>query len=197
MPINNVKGQKKELRLEYKRIRANCAPALKQSLDQKLTERFLQLEAYKNCRTLFSYVSSPIECDTYAILKQAFADGKRVAVPKVMPNSPELSFFYIRSLDDLKPGWYNIMEPDPKVCELAEDVSDGLCLVPGLGFDMEGYRLGFGKGFYDRFLNRFGGVTAGICYSKCTRLTLPRGSFDRPIDILITEKLISFITREG
>ena len=105
-----------------------------------------------------------------------------------------MDFFFIKSYDDLSPGKYDIPEPVPEKCEQVRDFSSGLCLVPGLSFDYQGYRLGFGKGYYDRFLSRFGGITAGICYAKCTVSELPRGVYDRAVDILITER---FINRTG
>ena len=64
-------------------------------------------------------------------------------------------------------------------------------MVPGLCFDLEGYRVGFGKGYYDRFLDEFGGVTVGICYAKYTLKQLPRGAHDRRTDIIVTEKFIN------
>ena len=85
-------------------------------------------------------------------------------------------------------GAFSIMEPNPEVCEKYEDFSHGLCLVPGLCFDMQGFRLGFGKGYYDRFLQNFSGTSVGLCYSKCIEHTLPSGVFDRPVDAVITEK---------
>ena len=64
------------------------------------------------------------------------------------------------------------------------------CVLPGLGFDLEGYRLGYGKGYYDRFLSRYPGVTAGVCYTACLKTQLPHGRYDRRADILVTEKFI-------
>ena len=105
-----------------------------------------------------------------------------------------MDFYFIKSYDDLSPGKYGILEPVPERCEKAVDFLRGLCLVPGLSFDLQGYRLGFGKGYYDRFLSDFGGTTVGICYSKCTMGELPRGTFDRAVDIVLTEK---FSNRTG
>ena len=62
--------------------------------------------------------------------------------------------------------------------------------LPGLGFDLDGYRLGYGKGYYDRFLSRYPGVTAGVCYTACLKTQLPHGRYDRRADILVTEKFI-------
>ena len=190
----NVRERKRALRAQFKRLRAECPAQLKREMDKKLFERFASLEEYAACDTLFAYISGEIECDTSAISLRALADGKRIAVPRCAERTNEISFYFINSYDDLEKGKYGILEPKTEVCERAEDFSRGLCLVPGLSFDLQGYRLGFGKGYYDRFLSRFGGVTAGICYAKCTLTELPRGAFDRAVDILITEK---FMNRTG
>ena len=190
----NVRERKRALRAQCKRLRAECPAQLKREMDKKLFERFVSLEEYAACDTLFAYISGEIECDTSAIILRALADGKRIAVPRCAERTNEISFYFINSYDDLEKGKYGILEPKTEVCERAEDFSRGLCLVPGLSFDLQGYRLGFGKGYYDRFLSRFGGVTAGICYAKCTLTELPRGAFDRAVDILITEK---FMNRTG
>ena len=194
MSLINVRERKRALRAQFRKYRAECPPELKREMDRKLYESFISLKEYNDCDTLFAYVSRDIECDTAPIIERALADGKRVAVPKCAQRSNEMTFYFIRSFDDLERGRYDILEPVPERCERAEDHSRGLCLVPGLSFDLQGYRLGFGKGYYDRFLSRFGGVTAGICYAKCTAGELPRGIYDRAVDILITEK---FINRTG
>ena len=88
----------------------------------------------------------------------------------------------------LKNGLYGVLEPDPSRSRPALSGGNALCIVPGLGFDSKGYRLGYGKGYYDRFLSGFHGITVGLCYSACTKWMLPHGYYDRPVDILITEK---------
>ncbi len=191
MPLINVRERKRELRNMYKRTRAAMPKALKAELDQRLTERFLGLDEYQSCDTLFAFVSSDIECDTSKIIKNALETNRRVAVPRCLKQRGEMEFYFINSADDLEEGMYGILEPIPSKCERAEDFSRGLCLVPGLGFDLEGYRIGFGKGYYDRFLQRFGGTTVGICYNKCTQSKLPNGAYDKTVDILVTEKFIN------
>ncbi len=191
MLLTNVKEEKRRLRRRCKKLRAACPPEVKERLDKALTAQVLGLEEYLECDRLFIFVSSPIECDTKRIILDAFARGKRVAVPRCADRSGRMDFYYINSLDELKPGMFSLLEPDPAVCEKADDLSRGLCIVPGLCFDLEGYRVGFGKGYYDRFLDDFGGVTAGICYSKYTLKQLPRGAYDRHTDILITERFVN------
>lgn len=191
MPLINIRQRKRELRAKYRRIRQSMPPQLKSSLDSRLTEQILQLDEYKSCQTLFAFVSGEIECDTSVVIDDALKNGKRVAVPKCGEVSGEMDFYYINSRSDLSRGKFGILEPVPEKCEMAEDYSSGLCLVPGLCFDYQGYRIGFGKGYYDRFLQSFGGTTAGICYYKCTQNTLPKGVYDRPVDILVTERFVN------
>ncbi len=189
MPIKNVRQQKIELRAKYKKIRTECPPDIKNSLDKKITEKFLSLEEYTSCKALFAFVSSDIEVDTIEIIKRALADGKQVAVPKCTDKTGHMEFYCINSLDDLKEGYFSLLEPDTDICKKAEDY-DGLCIVPGLCFDYQGFRIGFGKGYYDRFLQNFKGTTVGICYSKCVEKELPRGAYDKSVDIVVTDKYI-------
>ena len=191
MLLINVKEEKRRLRARYKKLRAQCPKDVKLRLDSALTAKVLGTEEYKSCETLFIFVSSEIECDTSQIIGDAFSKGKRVAVPRCADKSGKMDFYYIRSFGDLSEGMFSILEPDPEKCERVADLSKGLCVVPGLCFDLEGYRVGFGKGYYDRFLDEFGGVTVGICYAKYTLKQLPRGAHDRRTDIIVTEKFIN------
>lgn len=191
MPLKNIRQRKNELRKKYKKLRAECPPDVKQNLDVRLSDNFFELDEYKKSRVIFTFISSAIETDTSLIISRAFSDGKLVAVPKCRDKSGIMDFFYIESYDDLEKGMFSIPEPKDG-CSQAKDFSDGLCIVPGLCYDLLGYRLGFGKGYYDRFLEKFGGTSVGICYSKCVERELPRGNFDKPVDILVTEKFINY-----
>lgn len=195
MPVINIKEQKRALRSKYKKLREACPGDVKQRLDTALAQNFLSLEEYKNCAELFTFVSGKIECDTRKIIGQALKDGKQVAVPKCLSRQGDMEFFYINSPDDLTCGMYGIPEPDESRCEKAEVYLNALCVVPGLCFDYSHYRVGFGKGYYDRFLDSFCGVTVGICYSKYVISQVPKGAFDRNTDILVTEKFINRISR--
>lgn len=186
----SIKEQKKQLRIKHKGIRLGFKEAEKKSLDNSLAKQFLSLEEYKDCETLFAFVSSPIEVDTIGIINHAFADGKKVAVPKCSNLSGDMDFYYIASLSELKEGAYGILEPDSESTTPAISTDKDLCLVPGLSFDPKGYRLGFGKGYYDRFLADFKGTTAGLCYTANLEKELPIDEYDIPVDIVITDKSI-------
>ena len=97
MPLKNIKERKRELRAYYKKLRAECPQDIKQDLDKELTQKFLLLDEYKNCDTLFAFVSMPIECDTSKIIDNALLDNKRVALPKCKNKSGIMDFYFINS----------------------------------------------------------------------------------------------------
>ena len=196
MSIKNIKAIKIQLRSQMKKQRANLEPAKKQELDRRIRERLFSLWQDKSCKQLLVYVSKEIEVDTLKLIEAALRDGKRVAVPRCITQDTQMEFYYIRSMQDLEKGTFGVWEPIPAKCEKVEDFRHALCIVPGLSFDAQGYRLGYGKGYYDRFLNGFDGVTAGICYSMCVKWELPHGYFDKPVDLLVTDRYFRKIHSE-
>lgn len=190
MPIDDIREYKSELRKKVRRQREEMSPEKKAVFDNELLKNILKLKQYKSNSTILTYVSTKIEVDTFGLINQALKDGKRLAVPRCIDNSREMEFYYINSIDQLEPRTFGVLEPIKEQCELLTDYSKGLCIIPGLVFDFEGYRLGYGKGYYDRFLSRFGGDTAGICYSFCVQWRLAHGYYDRRADLLVTEKYI-------
>lgn len=197
MYIKNIREVKKNLRAQYRQFRERLDPERKLGMDSSIQSRLLALTEYAGTDRVFTYVSKPIEVDTAALITAALANRKRVAVPRCLPETCRMEFYEITSMEDLERGTFGVLEPVPARTRLVTEFGSGLCIVPGLSFDAQGYRLGYGKGFYDRFLSGFGGVTAGLCYSGCVQWNLPHGYYDRPVDILITEKYIRRISRQG
>lgn len=187
---NDIREVKSDLRSGFKNKRSIMPEEVKFNMDSEIQSRFLTLRQYSACSTVFTYVSKDIEVDTFAIIRAAWANGKRVAVPKCIPNTRDMAFYYITKIEDLEPGAFGVMEPNESKCEKVTDYSKGLCIVPGLSFDAEGYRLGYGKGYYDRFLATFNGDTVGLCYSSCIKWKLPHGYYDRPVDMIVTDRYI-------
>lgn len=190
MPVKNIKEIKTGLRSKYRRLREDLSEEEKQSLDMEIQSRLLSLREYSQADTVFTYVSKELEVDTLAVVRAAWANQKRVAVPRCVPGTRDMEFYYIRSWQDLEPASFGVMEPVVERCERVEDASKGFCLVPGFSFDVQGFRLGYGGGYYDRFLSRYGGFTVGICYSFCVQWNLPHGYYDRSVDLLVTEKYV-------
>lgn len=190
MPIGDIRQLKTRLRAKYRSIREGMEPAFREQCDSRIADRVRRLWQYKDAKQLLVYVSTPIEVDTRRIIRQALADGKRVAVPRCIPDTRQMEFYYITSLEELSPGSFGVDEPAPDPENLVTDLSEGLCIIPAFCYDFTGYRLGYGKGYYDRFLPQFGGSLIGICYSSCVRRFLPHGRYDRPAELIVTENYI-------
>ncbi len=196
MRYTDIREVKKALRTEFKTIRRSFAPEDQRARDAQILKKLTALKEYKSASLILTYVSTAIEVDTHHLIEQALSEGKKVAVPWCVPGKIDMKFFLIQDLSELEPGSFKVLEPVPeKHPELSRSVTDfelahSFCVLPGLGFDLEGYRLGYGKGYYDRFLSHYPGVTAGVCYTGCLKTQLPHGRFDRMIDILVTEKFV-------
>jgi len=197
VPINDIRQVKRQIREKSRRIRTEMPEKTKESHDTHMRNVLLGLKQYKQCELVFVYVSKEIEVDTHAIIRQALKDGKQVAVPRCVPDTREMEFYYIRSLEELEPGAFGVLEPVPGRQELVTEYSGALCVVPGLCFDSQGFRLGYGKGYYDRFMNRYEGFSVGLCYSECVQWKLPHGQYDRSVDLLITERYIRYTAKHA
>ncbi len=194
MPIEDIRKLKMRLRMQFRAIREEMEPAARAQADISIADTVRSLWQYRASQQILVYVSTPIEVDTYRIIAQAWEDGKRVAVPRCVPDTRNMDFYYIESMDDLSPGSFGVLEPQEDPARLVKDFSQAMCLIPAFSYDYAGYRLGYGKGYYDRFLARFTGHMVGICYSSCVRRYLPHGRFDRPVQLLVTE---NYIRRTG
>ena len=190
---SDIKSEKTELREAAIKMRNALEKDNKVDYDCEIESRVIAHKSFIYADAVFTYVSTEKEVDTLGLIHAAWAVGKTVAVPKCDRESNVMIFYVIKSMDDLKPGYFGILEPDEKKCEPAQSTANSLCIVPGLCFDAEGYRIGYGKGYYDRFLSGYKGLKVGICYSDCIKWALPRGKYDRPVDILITDRFFRVI----
>lgn len=177
---------KRNLRSKYHRQRDEVAAHDRDEMSREITERLLASNMYKNSKSIFCYCSMGSEVYTYDILKAALKDGKKIAVPKVLSNEGIMAAIKIEDLNALRPGRYNILEPTSN--DEAKDVD--LAIVPGLLFNKRGYRVGYGKGFYDRYLKGKNLLSIGICFEfQVTDLNF-QNEFDIPVDYICTEKSI-------
>lgn len=194
MYVRNIKEVKKNLRAKSRQYRERLEPERKARMDAAIRNRLFSLREYAGSGLVYTYVSKPIEVDTVALIEKTIAMKKHVAVPRCIPDTFAMEFYEIASLSDLQKGMFGVLEPPTSLGSPVTESEHSLCIVPGLSFDSQGFRLGYGKGYYDRFLSGFKGITVGICYSGCVRWNLPHGYFDRPVDILITEKYVRRIS---
>jgi 5-formyltetrahydrofolate cyclo-ligase len=184
---DNVKDVKRKLRNQYKQYRLALPADVKADYDKKICEALVQLVSFKYSDTILMYAPLEGEIDVMPIAERALELGKRVAFPRCIEEPRNLDFKYVSSLDELKSGSYSIAEPTEDM-ESVTDLSRSICIIPGIVFDKDGYRVGYGKGYYDRFLAAYDGTKFGLAYSECILDSVPRGRFDRHVDILISEK---------
>lgn len=162
----------------------------KQNMSGEILCKLMSLDEYKKAEILFTYVSLSNEVDTFGLIDSALKAGKRLAVPRCVEGKPVIEFYFIYGSHELEHGSYGILEP-PKKKERLCTFRNGLCVLPGLAFDRSGTRLGYGRGYYDRFLQSFEGSTAGLCFSPVlSEKPLPTGRFDIPADTIVTDKEI-------
>ena len=147
-----------------------------------LAEKFRASEAYQKAESIYGYLPYNQEVRTVPMLERAIAEGKRVAVPKVI--GEDMKFIYIRDMSRVEKGYAGIPEPvdDGPVA----DDPTALVLMPGLAFDREGHRIGYGGGFYDRFLaEEPDHPTLALCYDFQMQDALETEEFDIPVDAVL------------
>ena len=186
--LQSFTESKKLLRNQMKNIRKSMDISFKESCDNEIFLKLVSSEQFRNHDKILCYVSTDIEVDTRRFINYALECGKTVAVPKCGRNG-EMTFFEIDSLDNLERSAFGIDEPSEKLHrKFSSDETDScLCIVPALAFDSDGMRLGYGGGYYDRFLSRFSPETVGICYSSCIVEKIPSQQHDIRIKNIITE----------
>lgn len=149
---------------------------------QRLGQLFAQSAAYQQAKTIYGYLPYNQEVRTVPMLCQAQKDGKRVAVPKVYGD--EMKFIYMEDLNRVEKGYAGI--PEPIDDEPVADDPTALVLMPGLVFDKEGHRIGYGGGFYDKFLAAEPEhPTLALCYAFQMLPHLETEEFDIPVDTVL------------
>lgn len=171
---------KETYRCQYKKIRNEIEN--RQEKSHRICEKILQHPLYQNSETVAFYASTQSEVDTWELLNKALEDQKRVLLPKVEGN--DMQFYEINSLDELEKGTMGIYEPIK-----GKEVQEIDCMiVPGICFDQRCHRIGYGKGYYDRYLSRCQTKTIGICFKEQICDEIKVDNFDIPLDEIISDE---------
>ncbi len=188
--MTSIKLQKNEIRSELLRVRCEIPPKEKETAQERIVKSFFSLASVRYAKNILLY--SPIngELDVLSLARTAVGMGKRIAFPVSDPKEPKMEFFFVENPDQLKKGAFGINEPADGCEKYTLDGCCDVCVVPAVSFDCSGHRLGYGKGYYDRFLSGFRGVKIGLCMEKLLRQKLPSGRFDIPMDVIITERRV-------
>jgi 5-formyltetrahydrofolate cyclo-ligase len=147
----------------------------------RLNKKIIALNEFKNAKSIFCYVSFDSEIDTYYLLQYCLENNKILCVPVIKDNKMIAS--RIRSLDNFKKNNFNIPEPS-EICEIKKNEID-LIIVPALAYNPLGFRLGYGKGFYDNYLKDYNGYTIGMIFKKFVTTDLIPDKYDIPVNKLI------------
>ncbi|MFC5603552.1 5-formyltetrahydrofolate cyclo-ligase [Sporosarcina koreensis] len=147
-------------------------------------------EEYASAQTIGVTVSRFPEVDTYPLIESAWKSGKRVAVPKCIPGTREMDFRLISSFDDLETVYMDLKEPVVARTISVDKGQIDLQIVPGVVFSDEGFRIGFGGGYYDRYLTDYSGDRVSLAFDEQTTQEVPIEEHDIPVNKIITENRV-------
>ncbi len=185
-------NEKETLRTLIKEKIQSIEPKQMELITEKILEKLWNHQAWKKANTVGITISRKNEINTYPIIEKGWKEGKKIVVPKTNKRTKEMSFYELTSFSQLEKTYADLLEPIPEQCLVKEKDQIDFLIVPGLVFDHSGYRLGFGGGFYDRYLNGFQGVTCALAYEEQIVEVIPRESFDIPVDSVITNKKVYY-----
>ncbi len=187
MTTAEIKQKKNTIRQQYKLRRAELDEALKSLYDKNILDNILSSQSFKYSDTVLLFHPLANEVNLLPLFDVAKALGKKVAFPKCFTGGV-MKFYFTDDLKELQKGKYGIYEPKD-TCTLFEGSVHPLCIVPCLCADKSGMRLGYGKGFYDRFLKDFEGISACVVYEEFISEKLPSEKrYDKKCDLIITQK---------
>lgn len=178
--------QKRRLRQEVHLWRRTFSPEQKKRQERDILHRVLALSSWKGSETIFVYHATTQEIATQGIIRAGLEAGKRIALPRCNYQTRELEFYRWQG-EPLLAAPLGIYEPDPDRCPRVLPEEEGLCVTPALAADLEGYRLGYGGGWYDRFLAEYRGTAAVLMWDRWLLEAVPAEPHDRPADLIVTE----------
>lgn len=181
--------------LEKRDYRIKVQEKLSEMNDQAYRERSLEIAqqlvqepSIQKANIIAITLSNQPEVDTTFIIEELWKLNKYIAVPKCNPKDRSMQFYKINSFDETERAYKNILEPIPERTELVEKEQIDVMIVPGVIFDRHGYRIGFGGGYYDRYLVGFKGMRISLAFEEQLLNEIPRESHDLPVHILLTDK---------
>ena len=194
MSTEEIRNLKREIRKVNKQKRADMDKAIKAQLDQKICDYIVNSMSFKYADVLLMFCPTQEEINILPLFEAAKKEGKRVAFPRCYAKGI-MKFFYVDDLTLLKEGKYGIKAPDE-----GEEFTSSLhplCLVPCLSATKSGTRLGYGGGFYDRFLHKFDGISMCVQYDEFVTDELPQERrYDKKFDVLVTESGVFAVGRQ-
>ncbi|WP_338750097.1 5-formyltetrahydrofolate cyclo-ligase [Bacillus sp. FJAT-52991] len=181
---------KQLLRHNMKEVLASMSKLEYEQYSFQIAQRLFSLPLWQSAETIAVTVSRLREVNTWSLITRGWEEGKKVVVPKCYPVDRSMKYYELTSFCELETVYSGLYEPDPARTNDVDSKTIDLLIVPGLAFDKRGYRLGFGGGYFDRFLENFEGETVALLFSQQLLTEVPREVYDLPVQQLITEKEI-------
>lgn len=153
---------------------------------QQIGVQFMRQVVASDASTIGLTISSFPEVDTWGIIKELWRIGKKVVVPKCTPLDRTMTFYQIQSFDQLERVYMHLLEPNPLLCKEINPKEIDILVVPGIVYNPKGYRIGYGGGYYDRFLTEFKGDTLSLAFEMQVVKDIEYDVFDLPVDKIIT-----------
>ena len=181
-------NEKKMRRAELLHIRNSIPDKDRHRQSGVIFELLKYLPEYKNAASVFLYISVGSEVETARIIDDCRACGRRIAVPLCNTAEHTMKAMEISDLSMLDSGAYGISEPRRDLIQngvISEMKMPELVIVPAISFDLRRQRMGYGGGYYDRYLSDYVGFSVGLAYSECITECLPTGEYDRCVDVVI------------
>lgn len=153
-----------------------------------LHEHVLQLSEWKQAKTIALTMSRGKEIPTMPLIEKAWEEGKTVCIPTCFPKTKEMVFYEYTPETKMTSSYFGLLEPDPLESTVVHKEAIDLIIVPGVCFDQRGYRIGYGGGYYDRYLADYHGITLALSLSVQQVDHLPAEPHDIPVSIMVSEK---------
>lgn len=178
------------MRRKARQLRRDLTPAFRKQANTEILQKLRGLEVYREARTIHTYVSWQDEVATQDLLRMMLQEGKSVVTPKVISASHQLEHYLLPNFEALMPGAFGILEPsrDHGALPFTAMNKIDLLLVPGLAFDREGNRLGYGGGYYDRLLAELAAPKVALAFAAQIVASVPAEAHDERVDCIVTEE---------
>ncbi|KGP72969.1 5-formyltetrahydrofolate cyclo-ligase [Pontibacillus yanchengensis] len=178
---------KKELRKMGLDILKSLVGEERSNISTEIEKSLYQTDLWRQSNVIGVTISQVHEINTYPLIKKAWEEGKQVAIPKCFPKQNQLVFYQLTSFDELETVFYGLKEPIVEKTKKLHKNDIDLMIVPGLLFDYNGYRIGYGGGYYDRYLVDFPNYTVALATNRQLIEEVPYDVYDIPVQHLITE----------
>ena len=178
---------KKKTRQRVLQQRRAFSATEKTPAEQRMLKFLQSWEIFRQAKTIHIFISKTDEADTSPIIESAWESGKTVAVPCVIPETFELFHSQLKSFEDLSSGALGVLEPSPEGRIAMNPESFDLVIIPGVAFDRQGGRLGYGKGYYDRFLEQTAAFRLALAFNFQVLEKVPTEKHDVPMNGVLTE----------